>query len=546
VIEKQDLSATARALPIEERKGIIVSFPETELHVYLAELFRLMIPSAWVEVTHSGNEYGKDLVIVRNDPFTPDVIGVVVKRGDIRGKTSGEVDELKSAIVETLNAKGERITAEILSQIAQAKHHEAVLHGFVRKLQVTRVIVIIAGEVSRNAQHRIEREVGPLGQVYDLPWLVEHFTTHYPQVFYEGRTIDVLDGLIRRLEHDSFHAKTGKSLSECFVEPVIAPLSRTVTLDEASLAVHLEQKRVRFSELRKLLDRGKKLLIVGEPGSGKSKLAAKLCIDDYRSAVRDATRDPGHSHAPYKISLLVGARHLAELETAEQLLAEHLPSELNDRFTFAVLVIDGIDEVSAEQRDATLAKGVRFAVQLGATVLVTSRPIPAFDVTPEGFDRFELLPLEYGQAIKLMQKAAENPELLPALREGLNSIHEQIPMNPLSLLLLVEVVVERKEVPSSITELYDRFLDLVFGRWEQDKGVEVLFEYIIKKKFLAAVSYHLFRQQNRLEVPRTEFDNFVAEYAVKYGWNGESLNRFLQETVWSSPRERSHGVGWES
>ena len=92
MINPETLAVEARQLPKEKRREILAAFTEVELHHHLQALFRAMSPDVWVEVTHGTTEFGKDLVIVRTDPLVSDVIGVVVKCGDIRGKTSGDVD----------------------------------------------------------------------------------------------------------------------------------------------------------------------------------------------------------------------------------------------------------------------------------------------------------------------------------------------------------------------------------------------------------------------------------------------------------------------
>jgi hypothetical protein len=84
-------------------------------------------------------------------------------------------------------------------------------------------------------------------------------------------------------------------------------------------------------------------------------------------------------------------------------------------------------------------------------------------------------------------------------------------------------------MPASVTELYDRFADIVLGRTDKEKGIEVLFEYLIKKRFLSALAYHEFLEKDRIEIPRSDFDLFVNSYAKKYGWDKDELNKFMKE-----------------
>ena len=74
-----DLRTHAEYLPKNLRHRIIMDYKETDLHGFLKELFQSMEPNYMVEITHGTQEFGKDLVIVKSDTFTQEVIGVVVK-----------------------------------------------------------------------------------------------------------------------------------------------------------------------------------------------------------------------------------------------------------------------------------------------------------------------------------------------------------------------------------------------------------------------------------------------------------------------------------
>lgn len=115
------------------------------------------------------------------------------------------------------------------------------------------------------------------------------------------------------------------------------------------------------------------------------------------------------------------------------------------------------------------------------------------------------------------------------MKEGLEKIQTQILLVPLSLMLLIELVEEHQEIPASVTELYDRFFDMALGKEDREKGIEVLFEYHIKKKFLATLAYREFLKKNRLGIPREDFEQFLNSYAEQYGWSPENLKSFVRE-----------------
>ena len=115
------------------------------------------------------------------------------------------------------------------------------------------------------------------------------------------------------------------------------------------------------------------------------------------------------------------------------------------------------------------------------------------------------------------------------MKEGLEKIQTQILLVPLSLMLLIELVEEHQEIPASVTELYDRFFDMALGKEDREKGIEVLFEYHIKKKFLATLAYREFLKKNKLGIPREDFEQFLNSYAEQYGWSPENFKGFVRE-----------------
>lgn len=117
-----ELGQKAKAISKDERKRILENFRETDLHGYLKELLKAMQPNYVIEVTHGNDELGKDLVIVRRDTITVDVIAVVVKRGNIRAKTLGEVDDTIGKVNSILTASDGTAVAPQVQSISPPIH----------------------------------------------------------------------------------------------------------------------------------------------------------------------------------------------------------------------------------------------------------------------------------------------------------------------------------------------------------------------------------------------------------------------------------------
>jgi hypothetical protein len=522
-----ELVQQAEALTQDHRKEILMSIPENELHHHLKQLFVEMEPSYTIEVTQGPKELGKDLVLVRTDNLATDVLGVVVKCGNIKAKTLGEVEAVTERIDNAFSHKPDRKTREIESQIKQAFLHRAELTDFFRTLPVNKVIVVVAGEISKEARLRLEKEIhGPV-EVHGIKWLITNFTKYYPHVFFEGKLTDFIQRKIQQLETKHRVIRSNRILSDSFVEPVVRATDVSVDFGQ-ELRAAITNKQLPFSRLKSILSSTRKTILIGDPGTGKSAALAKLTIDllkeVYLKAVRAASRQQKTA-----VPVLVTARELATFDNVQTFLENCLGGpEILERIEVRAMLVDGLDEVISSKRIGVIEKAEQFAGQLQCALLIASRKIDVLSITPKGFEKFELLPFGTGQAIQLIERVQTNALAVGNIRDGLDKIRYQIPMVPLSLILLIEIVEEHKEVPASVTELYERYADSVLGRYDKDKGIEVLFEYLIKKRFLAELAYSEFSSKGRVEITREEFDVFCKSYAEEYGLDSQ-LEIFICE-----------------
>ncbi|NHJ31900.1 MAG: hypothetical protein FK732_03465, partial [Asgard group archaeon] len=521
---QDQLLQQARALSREERKKILMSCKELELHQYLKELFIAMEPTYIVEITHRSDELGKDLVIVKYDKFTTDVIGVVVKRGDIRAKTAGDVDELKTNIQKILYSDAYKTLKEIESQIDQAFEYPAEIKTGFRKLKVTNVFVVLAGEISNPARRRLESELKGNIEIFDIQRLIDEFTDYYPQIFFEGKTIDFLQEHIQKLETTHSLSKRHKNLSEYFVEPLVATIDSPIALNGEQLPLFIQEQRIPFSKLQAVLKEHEHIILVGDPGTGKSGALAKMSIDLFRKGYKLLTRNSSKNKQQVEIPILVTAKDVLQADDVYSILDNYFPAQaIRERFIIQTLMVDALDEIPSLCRNEVIEKAKAFSEKLSCSLIITSRKIDIVKTSPEGFKKVELLPFEFGQACTLLEKVLAEPQKLTAIKDELERIQFQLPLIPLSLMLIVELIEQNKEIPASVTEIYDRFHDIALGRWDQEKGIEVLFEYYIKKFFLASLAYNEFLTKKRLEIEREEFEKAYEHYAKQYTWDTETL-----------------------
>ena len=525
-----ELQRHAEALPINQRRKIIMDYSETELHGFLKELFQAMEPNYTIEITHGTQEFGKDLVIVKSDKFSHEAIGVVVKCGNIKAKTLGDVDSLKKHVDEVLPKTAEKRLGEIKSQLQQALAHPAKMKSILEDLPISKVFVVLAGEFSNNAQIRLTKELVADIEIFDIDWLVSSFTKFYPQIFFQGRTIDFIEKQIHKLEENHGRRKSGTNLSKYFVDPVIRQLNNPFQLSIKNPTRFSKQKKLPFSRLTELCKKAKKLVLLGNPGTGKTGAIAKLAIDMYRDARNQLLKKPPKSNKKIPVPIFVSARELLESELEKGFLETYFEFEgIHSHFEVDIIMVDGLDEIESEKRTTLISKLDTFSDEISCSYILTSRKIDIINTLPEKYQKYELHPFEFQQALQLFSKLIHDNKIMSDVTEILKKIHSQMFLVPLSLMLLIELVEEHQEVPASLTELYERFFDMVLGREDQDKEIAVLFDYLSKKKFLSALAYYEFWEKNRLGIPREDFAQFLDSYAAQYGWSSEKLDDFVLE-----------------
>jgi hypothetical protein len=363
--KQEELVQHAKALLREKRQSILMAFPETKLHKHLKSLLESMEPNYRTAITHGANELGKDLVIVKKDNIGIDVTAVVVKCGHIKGTTAGEVDQVKGEVKEILKAGEVKKLQEIESQVNQALEHPAEIATIFRGLPVDKVIVIVAGYFSQQARKRLVAEVPVnLEDIRDIDWLIDKFTDHYPQIFFEQEVIDFLQDQITQLEVKHWLGGKRINFSDYYVEPLVAKILGPQKLDARSLDALAKRKRLPFSKLKESIDQNRRLLLVGDASSGKSGALVRLAIQ----MLRDASANVLHGDEkkkPIEMPILVNARQVLDTESIESLLgAIAVTSELKSRMVVKTLMVDALDEVPSANRQEALEKAVRFADEL--------------------------------------------------------------------------------------------------------------------------------------------------------------------------------------
>jgi hypothetical protein len=348
--------------------------------------------------------------------------------------------------------------------------------------------------------------------------------------------------LLRRVEtltrFDEFAEKLRTSVVAVHGRLRLTTLVRTPPVDYAGLYVPPRitgrfQNRAGYGEavdFGRLFEERSGLVILGDPGAGKSTLAGKLAYDLATDAV-----DGWAGQVPI---VLVVRDHTGSLRTEHQTLLHYLEAACRKPYNLvpppdtleylllnglATVIIDGVDELGDSHfRVAFAAMVDAFASQYpAARILVTSRVV-GYDEAPvnaELFAAYRVVPFDENQvkqyatswfALEFNPAQPDRDVATSFLRVSRESA--DLRRNPLMLSLLCALYSSEGYVPGSRPAVYERCAELLFETWDRSRGIEVSLSFRSQAKpSVQQLAWRMFTDPaGRQAIPRSEVEKFLA------------------------------------
>jgi hypothetical protein len=230
-------------------------------------------------------------------------------------------------------------------------------------------------------------------------------------------------------------------------------------------------------------------VVLGNPGAGKSTLAAKLCYDLARGvdglSVRGAV-------TPLKVELRkFHAQGEGIIPYCDRLIAEEYLLE-SPQGTFVemllrrrmLIVFDGLDEIldSGERRNVrTTIEG--FCRQFPAIDVVVTSRVVGYDQAPLDSREFDITRIEDFDASRVREYATnwfaidgpasphETRSMVEAFLSESSSVGE-LRSNPLLLALLCALYRGQGFIPDNLPDVYEQCSLLLFQTWDKSRGID--------------------------------------------------------------------------
>jgi hypothetical protein len=459
-----------------------------DLHPVLKVLLKRLPGISNVEYTQGPTEMGADFVLTKKDETLggEEYIGCIVKVGQIKQDHS-----------------------EIIRQIDECGIKRTI-EGGKKEIYLTELWVISTGNITAGAQRKIHDKFNNKNIKFisgeRLTILIDN---HYPE-FWRDVTVEVGEYL-RRIEQvaaelsgagNSINAGNGVDYIPQTLQPIITKRKLNIETQKS--------KRISITEA---ISRNTYILIEAQMGTGKSTLLAQTAKIYTNSE---------NFNFENTLPILLSSKELMTKynSDASRAISEAIDASGVEDCQSCVLLIDALDElkIGADKRLEFLIDIYNSTKHLSnIKVVITTRNIdnPEHEADIEKtFSRFRLCSLTIKQVVSLVGSYCKDRKITEKLSKDISksNLFRKLPKTPISAILLAKLLNENiQEIPSTMTELYEKYMELVIGRWDMDKGLQSQREYDVLLNVIINAS-GMIMENSLLELPIGDLKSIFNEY----------------------------------
>lgn len=201
---------------------------------------------------------------------------------------------------------------------------------------------------------------------------------------------------------------------------------------------------------------------------------------------------------------------------------------LDEKFQIDVNVNDIVEKIYG---DISIVKNLK--------VIISSRPIHLSDdknTLAEKTSRYEIEPLGVDGLISFFNHICKQANISARIVEDIkkSQVFKQLPHSPIAAILLANLLNENsKELPSNLTELYQKYSELMLGRWDMRKGLQEQKEYDATLSIILNIA-KFFIENDLTAISITEAKNFFIDYLKERNLNINAHDLFDKVTTRSS------------
>lgn len=419
-----------------------------QFHPLLKDLLPRLPAVSTVEYTHGQHEMGADFVVVIQDATLDSVeyVGLIVKIGDVRQNHDTIDRQIKECSV------------------------PRIIDGGKKKIHLNQIWVVTNGGISENAKIKINENYNNKNIKFIWDEQIITLVDKYLPEYWEDMDRNIglyLSAVGRRVQDlNSRFGILEITQDDFYVEQDV------VRIEFDSKKKFLSRKNTP-QKLSSVLKKERFVLVEAGMGYGKSRLLRQAAID---FAVHSKFVEDGI------LPVFISFRDLVDIHSNSlSHLLNHLKNDerIDPAGHSLLFVVDGVDEIKGDSKSKAEII-LEFVEQLMShdkmQVVFASRPFedPAVEqILDRCLCRYALQPLSMQRLVSFVEKVCAKSVVTSKLKSDLqkSDLFRSLPKTPISAILLGRVLnADVKELPSTLPELYSKYMDLALGRWDIKKG----------------------------------------------------------------------------
>lgn len=161
------------------------------------------------------------------------------------------------------------------------------------------------------------------------------------------------------------------------------------------------------------------------------------------------------------------------------------------------------------------------------------------------YSRYRIMAFTLAQVLALIEKVCKSVELKARIQNDLRNSHlfKVLPRTPISAILLAKLLNDdEKEIPSTMTELYSKYMELVLGRWDISKGLQSQKEYeVIENATTEIAKYFISNNLSQISIDEAQgfFNDYIKQRNMKID-NDLIFKKFISKKEIVSTNEQTN------
>ena len=484
-------------IPVKDKRKMISDLNDevNELHPLLRNIFPKLPRINHVDYTHGNFEKGADFVLSRVDDTLDDLefIGIVVKTGKITNTFS-----------------------KLFDQIEECSKFRYVFEGK-KQVRIDEVWVLTNDTISINAKETINekyysKKIKFISVTKIVEWVDKYFDKFWGDLPIEtGLYLQKIESEMTTMNNE--FSLLPPNIESIYIEPVLEKINHQIK--PYKKRDNVKPKQYNIDEI---IENNDFAIIEAEGGAGKSQLARNTILKYTAPSIFKKFK----TIPVYTTFQWFQSECSCNLET---LLKKKISNIIDDNKKI-LLFIDGFDESLENDRNVRQeiddlineAKSIK-----GLKLVLTTRPLTIVkkeEISPYQSYGYEIQSIGVKGTIKILKHICRQIETPGRLFEDLkkSDLFKQLPQNPISAVLLAHLINENsRELPSNITDIYTRYMELTLGKWDIEKGLLSLKEYEISSRIVPRLAkYFIENDLSHISISegREIFDNYISSRPV--------------------------------